>query len=128
VETRRLGTQLQHVGDLADAPLDRRLVHAPVLEREGQILADGHGVVDDRKLEHLRDVALRRSLGGDVRIAEQDAPLAGVDEPRDDVQKRGLATARGAQKRIGAAVLEGEVEPLQRVDRGRPAAAITVSE
>ena len=49
--------QLQHVGDLGNARLDLAFGNTPVPEREGEVVEHRHGVIDDRELEHLRDVA-----------------------------------------------------------------------
>ena len=75
---------------------------------------DRHGVVDDRKLEHLGDVALLGRQLRDVVVVEQHPPFGRHDEARDDVEQRGLAAARRAEQRIGAAVLPDVIEPLQR--------------
>ena len=61
-----LAAHLEHLGDLADALLDALGRHAAVAQREGQVLGHRHRVVDDRELEHLRDVALLRAEPGDV--------------------------------------------------------------
>ena len=53
--------ELEHRGDLAHARIDLGLGNAAVAQREGEIVVDRHGVVDDRELEHLRDVALFRA-------------------------------------------------------------------
>ena len=75
--------------------VDLGLRHAAVAQREGQIVVDGHGVVDDRELEHLRDVALLRRQIGHVACRRTAAgPRDGVQQARDDVEQRGLAAAR----------------------------------
>ena len=53
-----VGSSSSMRGDLAHAPVDLGLGDAAVAQREGEIVVDRHGVVDDRELEHLRDVAL----------------------------------------------------------------------
>ena len=103
---------------LVHASLDLRLRHPAVAERKGQVLAHRHRVVDDGKLEHLRDVARLRRKRRDVRAVEQDAALGRRQQPRDDVQQRGLAATRRPQQRVGAAVLEGRMDLLQGVVRG----------
>ncbi len=65
--------QLQHLGDAAHAFPDLLGRHAAVAQRERQVLGHGHRVVDDRELEHLRDVALLRRERGHVAAVEQDA-------------------------------------------------------
>jgi hypothetical protein len=110
-----LAGQFQHLGDAAHAFADARGGHAAVLQRKGQVLAHRHGVVDDRELEHLRDVALLRCLPRDVGGPELHAALRRLQQPRDDVQQRGLAAAAGAQQRVGAAVVERHLQRQQRV-------------
>ena len=108
-------TEVQHVRDLGDAAADLARRHAAVAQRKLEIPAHSHGVVDDRELEHLRDVAPVRLSPGDVDVVEQDAPLGRLQEPRDDVEERRLPAARRAEEVVGPAVLPGEVDPLQRV-------------
>ena len=55
-----IGREVEQIGDLLHPRVDLRLRNATVLQGECEILADGHGVVDDGKLEYLRDVALLR--------------------------------------------------------------------
>jgi hypothetical protein len=52
-----LGDRLHALGDIAG-------VDATVAQRKGQVVAHRHGVVDDRELEHLGDVALGLSARG----------------------------------------------------------------
>ncbi len=110
-----IGPELEQVGDGADAGVDGGGGDAAVAQREGEIVVDGHGVVDDRELEDLGDVALGRGEAGDVAVVEEDLAFAGDDEAGDDVEERGLAAAGGAEERVGAAVLPFEVDRLQRV-------------
>ena len=96
--------------------------HAAVAQREGQVLGHRHRVVDHRELEHLRDVALlrrRRASRRGRRTAR--VPCDGVHQARDDVEQRGLAAARGAEQRVGAAVLEAHLQRQQRVVARRAA-------
>mmetsp|Transcript_22319 Transcript_22319/g.35617 ORF Transcript_22319/g.35617 Transcript_22319/m.35617 type:complete len:251 (+) Transcript_22319:717-1469(+) len=62
----------QHLGNLGHAFLDGGWINAAVLQREREVLTHGHGVVDHRELEHLRDVALIRRQFGDVLTVKQD--------------------------------------------------------
>ena len=105
---------LEHFGDLGHACVDPGRVDAAVLERERQVFADRHGVVDHRELEHLRDVAVCRFEAGHVLVVKEDAAFGRGQEARDDVQKRGLAAARGPQKRVGPAIAPGDVDLFQR--------------
>jgi hypothetical protein len=107
--------QVQHFGYFAHALLDLRGGHAPVAQREGEVLAHRHRVVDHRELEHLGDVpGLRRGVGHVVAV-EPDGALRRPQQPRDAVEQRGLAAAGRAQQRIGAAIVEREVQRQQRV-------------
>ena len=114
-------TSVQHVGDFkhlgnrGDTLLDDVLVAAPVAQREGEIVVNGHRVVDDRKLEHLRDVALCRRQRCHVLIVEQDLTFRGNEQAGDDVEKRGLAAAGRPKKRIGSAVFPRQVDLLQSI-------------
>ena len=53
-----IGREIEQPRDLGDPRVDLGLRHAAVLQRKCQVLSDRHGVVDHRKLEHLRDIAL----------------------------------------------------------------------
>ena len=53
-----IGREIEQTRDLRNSRVDLALGYAAVLQRERQILSDRHGVVDHRKLEHLRDIAL----------------------------------------------------------------------
>ncbi len=52
------GREIEQIGDLLDPRVDLGLRHAAVLQGECEVLTHRHGVVDHRKLEHLRDIAL----------------------------------------------------------------------
>ena len=101
--------------DLGDPLRRHRRRHAAVLQGEGEILAHAHGVVDDRELEDLRDVARLRRQVGDVAIVEQDASARRAHEAGDDVEKRRLPATRRSEQRIGAALVPDVVDLLQRV-------------
>ena len=76
------GAELEEVGDGADAGVDGGGGDAAVAEREGEVVVDGHGVVDDRELEDLGDVALGGREAGDVAVVEEDLALGGDDAGR----------------------------------------------
>src|SRR6516225_2612103 len=118
VRARRLaievGRQVQQLCDVSDALVDLALRHTAVLQREREILADRHGVVDDRELEHLGDVALLRRQRRDVLTIEQDFSARRRDDAGDQIKERGLAATGGAEKRIGAALPPGHGYWLQR--------------
>ena len=55
---------------------------AAVAQRERQIVGDRHGVVDDRELEHLGDVALLRSTASVTSLpSNSTCPCDGVTRP-----------------------------------------------
>ena len=87
------------------ARVDLGLGHAAIAQRERQIVVDRHGVVDDRELEHLRDVALVGRHVGQVDVVEQHAAFGRPHQAGDDVEQGGLAAAGRPEQRIGAAVL-----------------------
>ena len=76
----RLGQigKVDHLKRLADLAVDIGLRHAAISQRERQIVVDGHGVVDDRELEHLRDVALLGRQVGHVLAVEQQPAVRRV--------------------------------------------------
>ena len=74
--------ELEHRGDFTHAAVDLGLGHAAVAQRESEIVVDGHGVVDDRELEHLRDVALlRASRRSRRRPSNRMRPSVGRNRP-----------------------------------------------
>ena len=119
----RLRHQVEQLGDLADTRLDRRPLHAAISEREGQVLAHRHGVVDHRELEHLGDVALPGAERHDIAAVEQDPAPRRPHDAGDDVEQRGLAAARRPEQGVGAALAPGHRCRLQREARGIGAAA-----
>ena len=97
-----------------DLRVDLGLGQAAVAQRKRQIVVDRHGVVDDRKLEHLRDLALVGRHVGQVDVVEQHAAFGRPHQAGDDVEQRRLAAAGRPEQRIGAAILPFDVELLQR--------------
>ncbi len=64
-----------HLQRLAHPAVDVGFGHAAIAQRKRQIVVDRHRVVDDRKLEHLRDVAFLRRQVGHVLAVEQQFAL-----------------------------------------------------
>jgi len=110
-----LVAHLQHLGDNSDTLADPLLGHLAVLERERQVLGHGHGVVDHRELEDLRDVAVLRRGARDIAPIEQHLAVRGHEQPRHDVEHGRLAAARRAEQRVSAAILEFHLQGQQRV-------------
>ncbi len=77
-----LVAKIQHGNQFIDPPLDIGGRNTAIAQRKGEILGDRHGVVDHRKLEHLRDVALLGRQLGNILLSEQDAPARRYDQAR----------------------------------------------
>lgn len=110
-----LAAHFQHLGDHAHTLLDLVLGHLAVAQREGQVLGHRHGVVDHRELEHLGNVALLGAGARHVTPVKQHLAVRRYEQARHDVEHGGLATARGAEQRIGTTVLELHLQRQQRV-------------
>ncbi len=110
--------EVEKACDLRHAGGRRLARDVAVLEREGEVLAHRHGVVDHRELEDLGDVARLRRQVRHVPLVEQDAPAGRAHQPRDDVEKRRLAAAGGTEQRVGAALGPDVVDLLQGVVLG----------
>ena len=109
---------VDHGRNLAHAPVDIGLIGPTIAQREGQIVVDAHGVVDDGELEHLRDVAASGLGMGHIVLAEQDLAMRRDQDARDQVQQRRLPTARRTEQRIGLAILPDMVDRgAQRIVR-----------
>jgi hypothetical protein len=117
-EARRLAVQVrrevEQVGDLPDPRIDFGPGDAAVLQRERQVLTHRHGVVDDRELEHLRDVALLRGQRRDVTAVEQNLSARRRHDAGNQIEQRGLAAAGRPEQRIGSALPPGHGDRLQR--------------
>jgi hypothetical protein len=96
--------EIEHRADLAHALVDFRSRHAAIAQRKGEIVVDCHGVVDDRELEHLRDIPLFRACFRHVLGVEPDLSVARPQQAGDEIEQRGLAAAGRAEQRVGAAV------------------------
>ena len=101
--------EVEELGGLEHAGGALLLADAGDLEREAHVLGDRHVRVQRVVLEHHRDVAVLRRDVGDVAVADEDA--AGVDlfEAGQHAQRRGLATAGGADEDEEFAVGDLEV-------------------
>ncbi|MNL11833.1 hypothetical protein D3C87_1326850 [compost metagenome] len=89
---------LEHVGDLAGAPMAAGDGLAAHLERIGDVVGQVHMRIERIILEHHGDVAV---LGVEVRYllaADQDLAGGRRFEPRHHPERGGLAAARGAEQ------------------------------
>ncbi|MNS90019.1 hypothetical protein D3C72_1240530 [compost metagenome] len=94
------------------------LRHMPVAQRKGEIVVDRHRVVDDRELEHLRNIAVFGGKIGHVSSVKGDAAFRRTQQAGNDVEQRGLAAAGRPKQRIGAAVLPFVMNFLQGIFAG----------
>ena len=69
--------QPDHRRNRIDAPGDIGGFHPAIAQRESEIVAHAHRVIDHRELEHLGDIALRGGGVSDVVFAKQDPPARG---------------------------------------------------
>ena len=82
--------QLRH---FVHAALDLLLRRMANLQAVAEVLADGHVRVERVCLEDHRDVAVPRLQVGHVAVADRDAPVGRLLEPRHDAQERRLSAA-----------------------------------
>ena len=110
--------ELHEIEQLLDPRADRRLVlpdrarlHA---QAEGDVLEHAHVAEQRVVLEHEADVTFARALRQRVLAVEGD--FAGIRpvEAGDDPQQRGLAGAGGAEQREQLAVIDLEVDTVER--------------
>ena len=108
--------QLEQLEHLADAGLDRGLVHAVEAAVEAQELAGGELLVDERP---IGDETERRlgglGLVGQVVAVDDDAAGGGLEQAGDEADGGGLAGAVGAEEAVDLARLHVE---RHAVDRG----------
>jgi len=105
--------QIEHFGNGADTFIDSRFVNTAIAQGKGEIVVDGHGVVDDGELEYLGDMALVGLQISDILAIEQNAALGRPDQAGNDVQETGLATAGRPEKGIGTAIVPVDIDLLQ---------------
>ncbi len=98
----------------------RRLTSASLdalaAEAEGDVLEDRQVREEGVVLEDGVDVALVRRQPGDVLALELDQPGRRLLEAADHPQRRRLAAARGPEQREELAVLDLEVDVVDRDD------------
>jgi hypothetical protein len=96
------------------------LVNAGALEPERDVVGDAHVREQGVVLEHHVDVALVRRDRGDVRSVEQDLPAGRFLEAGDHPQGRRLAAPTGSEHREELALLDREVDVVDRGDEVLP--------
>ena len=83
---------------MRDALLALGLGHLAHLQRKADVVGHAQGRVQRVALEHHGDVAIARRHAHHVLAADADLALGGFVQPRNDVEQRGLAAARGADQ------------------------------
>ena len=104
---------LQHLGDLPGLVVALGLLHALLLEGEGDVVDNLQVGVEGVGLEHHADVAVLGLQAGHVLVAEEDFAGGGLQQARDAVERGGLAAAGGAQQRHEGGILKDQVDVVQ---------------
>ena len=107
--------------DFVGALLDHVLRRLGDAERERDVLAHRHVRVERVGLEHHGDAPLGRRHVGDVDAVDEDLPCGDHLEAGDHAQQRGLAAAGRPEQGAELALVDGEVEHLDCLDRRRSA-------
>jgi len=103
-------TELQHVGRLADAPVDLGLRHLVVAEAEGKVVVHRHVRVQGVRLEDHGDVA---GAGRDVvdhTVADEDAAARDLLQSGEHAQRGRLPAAGRADEDEELAVADVDAE------------------
>ena len=114
----QVARQLQHLRHLLHALFHLDFFPAAIAQRKRQVVVHGHGVVDDGKLEHLRDIAC---FGGQLRhilAVEQHLAMRRFHQAGDDIEQGRLAAAGRPQQGIRAAVMPRHAHGPQRIVGG----------
>jgi hypothetical protein len=98
----------QHAGHPGGNLVARHPAHA---QPEGDVLEDGEMRKERVVLEHHAEAATLRHERIDAPLVEPDLARARREQPREEIQRGGLATARWAEKsdELATPHLEGEV-------------------
>ena len=91
----KCSVELEHGGDLAHPLVDLRFAHPAVAQRKGEIVVNRHGVVDDRELEHLGDVALSGVASVTSLPSNRMRPSVGLRSPEIRLSKVVLPQPEG---------------------------------
>ena len=104
--------EVEDARGVLDARVDLGLRHLLDAQAERDVLVDGEVRVERVALEHHRDVAVARRHVVHDAVADHDAALADVLEPREHAQRRRLAAARRADEHHELAVLDVEAQVI----------------
>ena len=104
--------QFHHLGGAHHHLVVLGLRHLSHLEREADVLVDGHGRVEPVALEHHGDVAVLGRQIVDHFVANPDLAFGEIFETRDHAHRGRLAASRGAQQNEEFGVCDFKVERL----------------
>src|SRR5262245_58978926 len=108
------GLNVEPLGQLADAPLNR-LARLPAdAQRESEVGAHGHRMKQRRVLRHIADAARRRRGAIDFAAVEQNLAAADRAQSRDRIEDRRLAAAGLAHEDAVAAGGNRERDSIER--------------
>ena len=105
---------LQHLGNLARLFITLGLLHALLLEREGDVVDDLQMRIQRVGLEHHADVAVFRLELRHILIAEKDFAGSRLQQAGNAVERRRLAAAGRAEQRDEGGILKDEIDVVQR--------------
>ena len=112
-----VATEPHHFQSLRHPPLDLHLRDFPLLQAEGDILADGQVWPQRVALENHRRLALVRGEGGDICFPEENFPVGGRLQPRDAAQQGRLSATGTSQQEKQLARPYFKVQAVQRSHR-----------
>ena len=108
------------LGDVGDGAPHVAAGHSRHLQREPDVLGDGHVRVDRVVLEDVADAPAFRRHRGDVAVVERQSSGRGLHESRDEPERRGLATSRGTDEGEELAIADLEGETVDGRHRAEP--------
>ena len=115
----KLAGQIEHPGNFTHPFVNPFGVNTAIAQRKGKVFVNGHGVVNHRELENLCDVAFFRGQFGDILAIKQYLSFRRGQKAGNDVEQRGLATTRRAEKGISPTIFPNMFHATQRIIRIR---------
>jgi len=110
-----VGLQAEHLGGVADPPVDLVLGGVAQLQAERQVLLDRHVRVQRVVLEDHRDVPVLRGQVVDDLLADRDRAAGNLLETRDRPQRRGLPAPGRTDEHHELAFLDVQVQVVKRL-------------
>ena len=111
--------QAEHLGGLADPPLDLVLGRLAQLQAERQVLLDRHVRVQGVVLEHHGDVPVLGRQVVDHPVADRDRAAGDLLQPGDGPQRGRLAAPGGADEHHELAVRDVKAQLVNGLDAAR---------